>query len=198
MRSAIEISSSSRRHGMNDTHPIAPANAVTEESPDSFAPHIPRVFDWALRLTHHRQDALDVVQDVFLKWQRQCAIAVPDSPAAWLRRVTTNRALELGRRRSGESMAALKRAQCADLRLASGSGPERTVERSFLREDLLGAMALLSESQREVLMAKLLDEQTFAKIAEDMRIAVSTAKTHYLRAIRAMRDALAPRWEDET
>lgn len=174
-------------------HP-ATANRSTNALCDEFATHLPRIFDWAFRIARHRQDAMDIVQDVFLKWHRQCAIAAPDAPTAWLRSVTINRALEIGRQRGRDARA--------NLHIAANANPPPddampTSDRSLLRQDILRALTTLSDSQRDVLMAKLLDELTFAKIAQDMGIAVSTAKTHYLRAVRAMRDALSPRWEAE-
>ena len=52
------------------------------------------------------------------------------------------------------------------------------------------ALGTLSDGQRAVLTAKVQDGRTFSEIADEMRIAVPTAKTHYLRALRTMRDRL--------
>jgi DNA-directed RNA polymerase specialized sigma24 family protein len=41
------------------------------------------------------------------------------------------------------------------------------------------------------------DEMTFAEIAAELSVAISTVKTHYLRAVQAVRDRLRPRWADE-
>jgi DNA-directed RNA polymerase specialized sigma24 family protein len=41
-----------------------------------------------------------------------------------------------------------------------------------------------------VLIAKVYDQETFAEIAESMDLAVPTVKTHYVRALRAMRRSL--------
>ncbi|MCH8244042.1 MAG: LysM peptidoglycan-binding domain-containing protein [Planctomycetes bacterium] len=53
------------------------------------------VYGWAYRLLGRHHDALDVVQDVFLRWDAQCAQHPPDQPRPWLRRVTLNRAIDL-------------------------------------------------------------------------------------------------------
>jgi RNA polymerase sigma-70 factor (ECF subfamily) len=178
----------------NIPKPGAAVSQLTDAAPDIFASHMQRIFDWSYRISRNRQDAMDVVQDVFLKWHRQCAVAVPDAPTAWLRRVATNRALEFGRRRERDASA--------HLHLATNAVPPslnamNAADRSMLRHDILAALSSLSDSQRDVLLAKLLDDSTFSQIAIDMKIAVSTAKTHYLRAILAMREALSKRWEDE-
>jgi RNA polymerase sigma factor (sigma-70 family) len=51
-------------------------------------------------------------------------------------------------------------------------------------------MATLSERQRSVLLAKVFDGMTFAEIGREMGLSTPTVKTHYLRALRAMRDGL--------
>ena len=93
------------------------------------------------------------------------------------------------------------------LRLESASADALTAARdseslaapdaSQLHADVVRALEKLTDIQRDVLLAKIVDEQTFARIAEDQQMAVSTAKTHYLRAIRAMHAALGPRWRTE-
>ena len=59
------------------------------------------------------------------------------------------------------------------------------------------ALAELTDAQRGVLVAKIYDDLTFARIAEDLGVAVPTVKTHYLRAVRAVRQRLYPRWSGE-
>jgi len=66
-----------------------------------------------------------------------------------------------------------------------------------LRHDVTAGLAKLSDLQRSVLVAKVYDEMTFAEIAAELDVAVSTAKTHYLRAVRTIRDRLQSRWSDE-
>jgi len=63
-----------------------------------------------------------------------------------------------------------------------------------LRDEIAGALAVLTDAQRSVLIAKVYDGQTFAQIAADLGVAVPTVKTHYLRAVRAVRDRLGDRW----
>ena len=65
------------------------------------------------------------------------------------------------------------------------------------RQLIAAAMDKLSEVQRGVLVAKVYDEMTFAEIAAELDLALSTVKTHYLRAVRAVRDRLERRWGKE-
>ena len=152
------------------------------------------VYTWAYRLLGHHHDALDVTQDVFLRWIRQCRDGEPDCARAWLRRVTINRSIDLrrARREVAESSEELDRRSAR-----SDDRATRTSDDETLRGDVAAGLAKLSDIQRGVLVAKVYDEMTFAEIAAEHDVSVSTAKTHYLRAVRTIRDRLQSRWGDE-
>jgi len=160
---------------------------------DTFEQHAHDIYGWAYRVLGRHHDALDVVQDVFLKWSAQCDTKPPDSPRGWLRRVTVNRAVDAFRR-SREQPAAAE----TMLRLVPASGDvSGAANRSELRADIAAALDDLTEHQRAVLVAKVYDGLTFAEIAAELDVAVPTVKTHYLRALRAVREKLSPRWAEK-
>jgi RNA polymerase sigma factor (sigma-70 family) len=143
------------------------------------------VYGWAYRLLGRHHDALDVAQDVFLRWMRQVRRDPPDHPRSWLRSVTINRAIDLLRAPRPEALAG------AETMSASSRGADRSeAEAAELRGQVAAAMAGLSEMQRSVLTAKIHDDLTFAQIAAEHGVAVPTVKTHYLRALRAVRVGL--------
>ncbi len=149
------------------------------------------IYGWAFRLVGRHHDALDVVQDVFLKWSDQCARQCPDKPRGWLRRVTLNRAADIVRRRKHET------ANPNDVAPNQHASAAETLDGAALRSDVAEALAELTDAQRGVLVAKIYDDLTFARIAGDLGVAVPTVKTHYLRAVRAVRQRLYPRWSGE-
>ncbi len=71
---------------------------------------------------------------------------------------------------------------------------ESRVARDELRSDIAEATEALSEMQQSVLFAKVYDGLTVARIAAELEIAVPTVKTHYLRAVCALRDRLGQHW----
>ena len=158
-----------------------------------FEQYAGQVYRWAYRFLGRHHDALDVVQDVFLRWDQQCTRSRPSQPRGWLRRVTLNRAIDVCRKRQADVGPV---ADTMDLR-AADEGAVEMLDRATLREDIASALDRLSDIQRSVLVAKVYDEMTFAAIAAEMNVAVSTVKTHYLRAVQAVRDRLRPRWADE-
>ncbi|RME37667.1 MAG: sigma-70 family RNA polymerase sigma factor [Planctomycetota bacterium] len=163
-----------------------------ETAPRRFEPYTGDVYGWAYRVLGRHHDALDVVQEVFLRWNAQCEQSVPDRPRGWLRRVTLNRAIDLRRRMMFEASVPA-RGQVRE-RTAQPE-PGATLDREMLRAEVAAALASLSDMQRSVLVAKVYDGMTFAQIAAELDAAVPTVKTHYLRALRAMRARLK-RWDD--
>lgn len=167
------------------------------DSPPAFEAFAQDVYAWAFRLLGRHHDALDVVQDVFLKWTRQCADRPPDHPRGWLRRVTLNDVLD--KRRQTRTVATLEPDQELNARsphATENSEPHRAdvLDAVDLQHDIVAALERISEIQRGVLIAKVFDDLTFATIAEEMDVSTSTVKTHYLRAVRALRDRLQRRW----
>jgi len=161
----------------------SPSDAARE-----FEPFRDDVYRWAYRLLGRHHDALDVAQDVLVRWVRQRREDVPAQPRAWLRRVTTNRAIDVVRAR--RERPAADQAE----RHAGPFGGRSVPEAAELRDAVTDALTRLSEMQRTVLIAKVFDGQTFAQIAAEHALAVPTIKTHYLRAVRAVRDRLEREW----
>ena len=160
----------------------------TAERDAAFETYRNEVYTWAYRLLGRHHDALDVAQDVFLRWVDQCGSSPPRNPRAWLRKVTIHRAIDF--RRSNAS----RRTRETRSPTSSVHVDESTVARDELRSDLADAVAALSEMQQSVLFAKVYDGLTFARIAAELEIALPTVKTHYLRAVCALRDRLGQQW----
>ena len=140
-----------------------------------------QVYRWAYRFLHNHHDALDATQEVLLKWFRSGGEGIAN-PRAWLRRMTTNHCIDLIRRE--------RRTERGEAELIDTDTPLATAGREELRLRIAAALDRLSEQQRHVLVAKVYDGQTFAGIGDSMGLAVSTVKTHYVRALRAMGEAL--------
>ena len=160
----------------------------TADRDAAFEAYRNEVYGWAYRLLGRHHDALDVAQDVFLKWVDQCRDVPPRNPRAWLRRVTVHRAIDF--RRSDAS----RRTRETRSPALSVHVDESTVAGDELRSDIADAVEALSEMQQSVLFAKVYDGLTFVRIAAELEIAVPTVKTHYLRALCALRDRLGQQW----
>ncbi|MHC5024394.1 MAG: RNA polymerase sigma factor, partial [Planctomycetota bacterium] len=102
-----------------------------------------QVYGWAYRLLGRHHDALDVAQEVFVRWVKHATPTAPNNPQAWLRRVTINRAIDVARTRHEGRAGSLERA-APDV-----AGPEL----DELRTAIAAALAGLPDQQRCVLVA---------------------------------------------
>lgn len=147
----------------------------------TFEDHRHQVYAWAYRLLQNHHDALDVTQDVFIKWWR--AHTTKDKPAnaiGWLRRVTVNQAIDVIRAAGGRATQPAN-----DNRAAAESSDELASRETAL--SVARALEALTDRQRAAVIAKVYDNCTFARIAEQMGLSVPTVKTHYLRGLQALR-----------
>jgi RNA polymerase sigma-70 factor (ECF subfamily) len=118
------------------------------------ATHGQRYFRAASAIVRERTDAEDACQQAFLKaWQSGLRVGIPDSPQAWLMRLTINEALTIYRRR--RSAAALR------LRASTGrsSGGDDGASRAEVdtRERLVTALESLPESTRYVIVLRVVE-----------------------------------------
>src|SRR6516165_666299 len=106
----------------------------------------------AYRLLGHEADALDAVQEGFIKALTHLhGFQGRSSFKTWLLRVVSNAALDLGRQRSRRdavSLDAPRNADLSDSRLLSADEAGSGLERADLRRHLEHALSSLSEVQR--------------------------------------------------
>ena len=136
-----------------------------------------------MRLLGRHDDALDIVQDVFLRWAEQCRREVPAHPRGWLRRVTVNRVIDARR----DSMTLQRHADQVARPVADAGAPTIDQERC---ESVRSALQSLTETQRSVIVAKVWDGLSFAQIAHENGWSLSTVKTHYFRGLAHMQKKL--------
>jgi RNA polymerase sigma-70 factor (ECF subfamily) len=150
---------------------------------ECFEAHRARVYRWAYAMCARHEDALDIVQEVFLRMlRRPPEVSTVAAAIAWLRQVTSRVVIDRWRAESSRSAAQREYVPQTSVE-GSAEGRETT-------EHLRAAIETLSQQQRLVLMAKTYDRMTFQQIADELGIAVPTAKTHYLRALSTVRERL--------
>ena len=147
-----------------------------------FEAHRARVYGWAYGLCRRHDDAADVVQDTFARLiESRPALPNQAATVAWLRRVAERIVVDRWRR-------AAARPRISEA-LPAGIDPENADEET--RRAVREALQSLSPQQRLVILARFYDDLTFEQTAAELGISVPTAKTHYLRALAALRDRLA-------
>jgi RNA polymerase sigma-70 factor (ECF subfamily) len=149
----------------------------------------------ALRITGRPEDALDAVQDGFIRaferlgdFQREAGFQT------WLLRIVTNRALDLLRARKVRLAVPLDGGDDEE-RLGpavadADSPPEGGLERQELAERLRRAMEALPAEQRAVIALYASGDMSYAQIAEALGIPIGTVMSRLYHARRRLQEML--------
>jgi RNA polymerase sigma-70 factor, ECF subfamily len=143
-------------------------------------------------LLRDRGPAEEVVQDVMLElWRRREAITFETSLRAYLFQATRNRALNYLRRQRVEARG--------EATIAAGMPtPEATdseARESELNVAIQTAIASLPDRCREVFELSRIKGLKYSEIATELGISVKTVEAQMGKALRVMREQLAP-WID--
>jgi len=142
------------------------------------------VYRLALWRTGSREDAEDVVQDVFVRVAEQGPrLASVRHPKRWLLTVAHRRAVDLARRRrrrESESMEGIP------YLVATGADPDRAVETAQISRHI----NRLPAKQREVLLLRHFADCTFADIGRIIGVPTFTAASRHRLAVAKLRRLL--------
>jgi RNA polymerase sigma-70 factor, ECF subfamily len=152
-----------------------------------FRAHYAPLFAVARRMLTDPGSAEDVVQDVMLElWRRRETLAIETTLRSYLFRATRNRALNRIRHeqvaRRAEPLLARNRAVEAD----------RRVHEQELARAVRSAVAELPARCREVFELSRVHGLKYAEIADVMSISIKTVEAQMGKALRLMRERLAP------
>jgi RNA polymerase sigma-70 factor, ECF subfamily len=146
--------------------------------------HQSMVFSLAYHFLHQRDTAEEVAQEVFLSLHRNLKnIQSPAHAVFWLRKVTVQRAIDEGRRRSRRPQVALE-----DVAEPAAQTPQQD---PLLRDTLQRLIALLPEAPRAVMILRYQEDLDPAEIAEILGMPVATVKSHQQRSLALLRQKLA-------
>jgi RNA polymerase sigma-70 factor (ECF subfamily) len=155
----------------------------------------------AHRLLGHEADALDAVQEGFVKvLTHLSSFQGRSSFKTWLLRVVSKAALDLGRQRGRREMASLDAAPAHEREQAHPlviDDPTLGLERADLRRLLDEALATLPETQRITFVLHVDAELSYREVAESMGISIGTVMSRLYYARQKLRAHLAQRMNHE-
>ncbi len=173
---------------LRDDHPGAPSRPRSQVEA-LFRSHGPRLTRLLARRTD-REEAKDLLQEIFLRLTRAAEHQVLDNPEAYLKRITWN----LLRDRAKNAAGRIERAHGVlqpELHAANDSDPHQAlVERQTLAR-YEAAMMKLKPKTREIFLRHRLDGLTYAQIAQDLGMSVSGVEKQMSRAIAHLDRALS-------
>lgn len=165
---------------------------------DLFERYHRRAYSLALGVVKHPDDALDVVQDAFIKAHRHLASFEGNSSFyTWLYRIVMNLAIDHIRRQKrarhvdyadalanseGEAAAG----DAALLPRILGQNPSKSLMRKEIREQISEALAALSENHRAVLVLREVEGLSYEEMAEVMGCSKGTIMSRLFHARKNM------------
>jgi RNA polymerase sigma-70 factor (ECF subfamily) len=141
----------------------------------------------AYRLLGQEADALDAVQDGFVKALTHLdSFQGRSSFKTWLLRVVSNAALDLGRQRGRRDVLSLNGSPSRDgeaLYPMRIDNPTAGLEQQDLREALNGALATLSDAQRQTFVLHAEAGLSYREVADALEISIGTvmSRLYYAR-----------------
>lgn len=186
-------------HQLNESDLIARAKAGDYEAFEMLVDaHAQPMYALAMRIVRQPHDAEDVVQTAFLNALKHLkSFREEASFGTWIRRITTNTALKLLRKRRGLPMAPTGGDANEDDSIPL---PERIadwradvnqqVQRREFRQLLEQAIDSLDEKYRLVFILRDLEELSIRETAEELGLTESNVKIRLMRARMQLRERL--------
>jgi len=157
--------------------------------------HSRLLFTLILRIVKDRGDAEDVLQEVFVRvWDRAEGYdASLGTPAAWLARISRNRAIDRLRARSVRADVSVQNADSAvpPSDSTSSGDPEGLAVTSEQRRAIQSALAALPDNQRALIESAFFEGYTQSELAEQFNLPLGTVKTRIRNGMQMLKRALA-------
>ncbi|NLI36035.1 MAG: sigma-70 family RNA polymerase sigma factor [Bacteroidales bacterium] len=127
----------------------------------------------------------DIVQDVFVRfWEENKLLSVETNPKAYLFRSIRNASIDYIRKNNYRVFTDIEEANLISEEEISEE------ELSLQYERLYRMIGQLSQQERAVLNAIVVENKRYKEVAEEMNISVNTVKTYFARALRTLRKEL--------
>jgi RNA polymerase sigma-70 factor, ECF subfamily len=149
-----------------------------------FRRHAAVAYRVAYRLLGHEQDALDAVQDAFLKAiQHLGGFDGRSGFRTWLLRIVNNAALDSGRKRRRRQALKRNGVELNGSEPVVHDDPARELHRTDLRRTIDAALSRLSASTRATFVLFAEAELSYKEIAECQGVPIGTvmSRLHYAR-----------------
>ncbi len=143
------------------------------------------LLQFATRITGDRERARDVVQETFVKFQRNGAASQAEEPATWLFTVCRNGALNVCRK---EKRMIYLDEELIEAREAEQPMPFARLEQTEARGFLMKIVATLPPRQQEVLQLKFQNDLSYQQIAEITKTTANNVGVLIHTALKTLRE----------
>jgi RNA polymerase sigma factor (sigma-70 family) len=155
-----------------------------------------RLFDFIRRRVPSKEEAEDILQDVFFQFTRNVYQLAPiEQVTSWLFRVARNKITDSYRKQKTESLEARESSSDNGLNLLNqfydiNDNPEQELTRNLILDELYEALDALPSAQREVFILHEIEGKDFKQIAEQTGETVNTLISRKRYAVLYLRKRL--------
>ena len=151
-----------------------------------------KVFLLAYSILRNREDALDVVQETFMRlYQKLDAYEKERNFQAWLLQIAKNLSIDYYRKHHARRRELESDRSVEDLHLAAGDHRSNPAS-SELRRVISACLEKLGERQRLIFVMRHFNGLEYREIAQILGISVGTVKSLHFKAVRNLRNWLSP------
>jgi RNA polymerase sigma factor (sigma-70 family) len=161
-----------------------------------------RLAEFIRRRVNDRDDADDILQDVFTQLAASYSVTEPiEHVTAWLFTTARNRIIDWYRKRRPERFTE-KRSDAStplfldEILFDPQQNPDQLFARSMVWQELAEALDELPEEQRDVFVMHELDGMSFKEIAEETGVSVNTLLSRKRYAVLRLRERLADLYDE--
>jgi RNA polymerase sigma-70 factor, ECF subfamily len=161
-----------------------------------------RLFAFCLGFLRQEDEAMDAVQDSFIKVFKKVHTFRGDAQfSTWLFRIARNLCLDRCRRKARVPMDELDDARAYDSprnpgpallsTSTTGSNPDTETMRAELRSEIASALDVLSDAHKEILLLREVEGLAYNEIAEVLDVPIGTVMSRLFHARKNMQRRLS-------
>lgn len=159
--------------------------------------HQRRVYQLALSIVKDHEEAMDVVQDTFVKVHQHLPTFKGDAAFyTWIYRITYNLSIDAIRKSGRGEKVEVEETTLTDEGTqyepysTSSANPQKAALRGELSAQLQKALSLLGENHRSILVLREVDGLSYEELAEVLKIPKGTVMSRLFHARQKMQEAL--------
>ncbi len=151
-----------------------------------------KVFLLAYSFFRNREDALDIVQETFLKlYQKISLFRRGENFQNWLLQIAKNLCIDRYRKDYGKNKDLQSGTPVEEMNISSQNSPDPYLS-SDLKKIFSTCIKKLAERQRMIFVMKHYNQLKYKEIAQILGISLGTVKSLHFKAVQNMRGLVAP------
>jgi len=157
-----------------------------------------KVFAIAYSFFRNKEDALDIVQETFLRvYQKINMFNTGKNFQNWILQITKNLCIDFYRKRQSKDNKMDKSMDIGELNISDPQASE-TQKNSDISHILSVCIARLSEKQRMVFVLRQYNQLEYSEIAQVLNVAIGTVKSLHFKATQNLRTSVSPYMGNQT